>query len=113
MCILLLAAAIRILILEPFNIPSGSMVPTLLVGDYLLVSKYTYGYSTHTLAFGWLPLEGRWPPVSLPQRGDVIVFKLPSDNTTDYIKRIVGSPVIGSKCARGSFTSTISPSLES
>jgi signal peptidase I len=86
-----IALAVRTLLYEPFNIPSGSMKPTLLVGDYLFVSKFAYGYSKHSLPFS-LPLFGGRIFGSLPERGDVAVFKLPSDNSTDYIKRIVGLP---------------------
>ena len=86
-----IALAVRTLLYEPFNIPSGSMKPTLLVGDYLFVSKFAYGYSKHSLPFS-LPLFGGRILGSLPERGDVAVFKLPSDNRTDYIKRIVGLP---------------------
>ncbi len=86
-----IALLIRTLLFEPFNIPSGSMKPTLLVGDYLFVSKYAYGYSRYSLPFSLPLFEGRIF-ASLPKRGDVVVFKLPSDNTTDYIKRVVGLP---------------------
>ena len=67
------------------------MIPTLLVGDYLFVSKYSYGYSRYSLPFGWPPFSGRIFG-SLPNRGDVAVFKYPRDNSTDYIKRIIGLP---------------------
>lgn len=87
----LIAVAIRTVAFEPFNIPSGSMIPTLLVGDYLFVSKYSYGYSRHSLPFS-LPLLPSRVFESLPERGDVAVFKLPRDGRTDYIKRIVGLP---------------------
>jgi signal peptidase I len=87
----LIALAIRTLLFEPFNIPSGSMIPTLLVGDYLFVSKYSYGYSKHSLPFSIPLFPGRVFSQD-PQRGDVVVFKLPSDERTDYIKRIVGLP---------------------
>lgn len=87
----LIALAIRTVAFEPFNIPSGSMIPTLLVGDYLFVSKYSYGYSRHSLPFA-PPLFGGRVFGTLPERGDVAVFKLPRDNRTDYIKRIVGLP---------------------
>lgn len=87
----LIAIGIRTVAFEPFNIPSGSMIPTLLVGDYLFVSKYSYGYSRHSLPFSPRLFSGRVFG-SLPQRGDVAVFKLPSDNSTDYIKRIIGLP---------------------
>ncbi|MDD9877245.1 MAG: signal peptidase I [Magnetovibrio sp.] len=86
-----IAMVIRTVAYEPFNIPSGSMKPTLLVGDYLFVSKFSYGYSRYSLPFGLPLIPGRvW--FSEPERGDVAVFKLPSDNSTDYIKRIVGLP---------------------
>lgn len=87
----LIAVVIRTFAFEPFNIPSGSMIPTLLVGDYLFVSKYTYGYSRYSLPFGLPVISGRILGAE-PQRGDVVVFKLPSDNKTDYIKRIIGLP---------------------
>ena len=87
----LIALAIRTVAFEPFNIPSGSMKPTLLVGDYLFVSKYSYGYSRHSLPLS-LPLIPGRILMSEPERGDVAVFKLPTDDKTDYIKRIVGLP---------------------
>ncbi|MFT8244410.1 signal peptidase I [Roseomonas sp. BN140053] len=87
----LIAVGIRTIAFEPFNIPSGSMIPTLLVGDYLFVSKYSYGYSRASLPFSPNLFSGRIFG-HLPARGDVAVFKLPSDGTTDYIKRIVGLP---------------------
>jgi signal peptidase I len=87
----LIAILIRTFAYEPFNIPSGSMIPTLLVGDYLFVSKLSYGYSRHSIPFSW-PLFGGRIFASRPERGDVAVFKLPTDNETDYIKRIIGLP---------------------
>src|SRR5271154_7013088 len=87
----LIAVAIRTVAYEPFNIPSGSMIPTLLVGDYLFVSKFSYGYSRYSLPFSPPLFSGRIFG-RLPERGDVAVFKYPRDNTTDYIKRIVGLP---------------------
>lgn len=87
----LIALAVRTFAYEPFSIPSGSMIPTLLVGDYLFVSKFSYGYSRYSLPFG-LPLISGRIFASEPKRGDVAVFKLPSDNKTDYIKRLVGLP---------------------
>jgi len=87
----LIALVIRTLAFEPFNIPSGSMIPTLLVGDYLFVSKYSYGYSRHSLPLS-LPLIPGRIFMSPPERGDVAVFKLPRDGSTDYIKRIIGLP---------------------
>lgn len=86
-----IAVVVRTFLYEPFNIPSGSMKPTLLVGDYLFVSKFAYGYSRHSLPFS-PPLGSGRLFGSLPERGDVAVFKLPSNNRTDYIKRIVGLP---------------------
>ena len=87
----LIAIGIRTVAFEPFNIPSGSMIPTLLVGDYLFVSKFSYGYSKYSLPFSPNLFSGRIF-ASLPARGDVAVFKVPRDNSTDYIKRIVGLP---------------------
>jgi signal peptidase I len=86
-----IAIAVRTVAYEPFNIPSGSMIPTLLVGDYLFVSKFSYGYSRYSLPWG-LPLFSGRIFGSDPKRGDVVVFKLPRDNSTDYIKRIIGLP---------------------
>jgi signal peptidase I len=87
----LIALVVRTVAYEPFNIPSGSMVPTLLVGDYLFVSKFSYGYSRYSLPFG-LPLFPGRIFFHSPERGDVVVFKLPTDNSTDYIKRVIGLP---------------------
>ena len=87
----LVALAIRTFAFEPFNIPSGSMRPTLLIGDYLFVSKFSYGYSKHSFPLSFMPFSGR-VLADVPERGDVIVFKLPRDNKTDYIKRIIGMP---------------------
>jgi len=88
---LVLAFFVRVFLFQPFNIPSGSMIPTLLVGDYLFVSKYAYGYSRYSLPFGPNLFSGRvW--AAEPKRGDVVVFKLPRDNETDYIKRVIGLP---------------------
>ena len=87
----LAALIVRTVAIEPFNIPSGSMIPSLLVGDYLFVSKYAYGYSQYSLPWSVDLFDGRIIG-SPPERGDVAVFKLPSDNETDYIKRIVGLP---------------------
>ena len=88
---LVIALVIRAFLFQPFNIPSGSMLSTLLVGDYLFVSKYAYGYSRHSFPFSFPPFEGRFL-ASEPERGDIVVFKLPSDNRTDYIKRLMGLP---------------------
>lgn len=86
-----IAILVRTFAYEPFNIPSGSMIPTLLVGDYLFVSKFSYGYSRHSLPFG-LPLFDGRVLGSAPHRGDVIVFKKPTDTHIDYIKRLIGLP---------------------
>lgn len=88
---LILALVVRTFLFQPFSIPSGSMKATLLVGDYLFVSKYSYGYSRYSLPFGPPLFSGRvWS--STPQRGDVAVFKLPRDPSSDYIKRVIGLP---------------------
>ena len=96
---ILIALVVRTFAYEPFNIPSGSMKSTLLVGDYLFVSKFAYGYSRYSFdLFGWdvvtpsLGNEQNRVLFDSPERGDVVVFKLPRDNKTDYIKRIVGLP---------------------
>ena len=88
---LLLALIVRTFLFQPFNIPSGSMKDTLLIGDYLFVSKFSYGYSRYSFPFGLGPFSGRiWS--SEPERGDVAVFKLPTDTSVDYIKRVIGLP---------------------
>jgi signal peptidase I len=89
---LLIALVIRTFLFQPFNIPSGSMENTLLVGDYLFVEKFAYGYSRFSMPFGdMVPSIGRVFG-SVPNRGDVIVFKFPPDESTDYIKRLIGLP---------------------
>jgi signal peptidase I len=88
---LLIAIVVRTFLFQPFNIPSGSLIPTLLVGDYLFVSKYSYGYSRYSLPLGLPLFEGRIMGTE-PKRGDIVVFKLPKDNKTDYIKRVIGLP---------------------
>src|SRR6266403_5454690 len=88
---LLIALGIQTLLFQPFSIPSGSMKATLLVGDYLFVSKYSYGYSHFSLPLSPPLFSGRiWG--SPPDRGDVVVFRLPRDDSTDYIKRVIGLP---------------------
>src|SRR5207247_9511793 len=88
---LLIALVIRTCLFQPFNIPSGSMKATLLVGDYLFVSKYSYGYSHYSLPFSPPLFPGRiW--ASQPNRGDVVVFRLPKDDSTHYIKRVTALP---------------------
>jgi signal peptidase I len=100
---LLIAFVVRTFFFQPFNIPSESMVPTLRVGDYLFVNKLSYGYSKYSFnfsfsllgntlfKFGPMPIVGR-VFAGTPERGDVVVFKLPTDNETDYIKRVIGLP---------------------
>lgn len=88
---LAIALFVRVFFYQPFNIPSGSMKETLLVGDYLFVSKLSYGYSRFSFPFSPDIFSGRIF-ASEPKRGDVVVFKLPRDNSTDYIKRVIGLP---------------------
>lgn len=92
---LLIALVIRTFLFQLFNIPSGSMINTLLVGDYLFVEKYAYGYSHYSFPFGIAPFSGRVFE-RVPARGDVIVFKMPNRNSSqyeqDFIKRLIGLP---------------------
>jgi len=88
---LLIAVIIRSLFFQPFYIPSSSMEPTLLIGDRIFVSKYSYGYSKHSFPFSPSFYEKRIFPKK-PKRGDLVVFKTPTDNRTDYIKRLIGIP---------------------
>ena len=88
---LIIAVLIRSLLFQPFYIPSSSMEPTLLVGDRIFVSKYTYGYSKHSFPFSPNLTNERFFS-KLPKRGDLVVFKTPADNRTDYIKRLIGTP---------------------
>jgi len=91
--LLLSPLLIRTFLYQPFNIPSGALKPTLLIGDYIFVSKYSYGYNRYSFPFS--------PPLALiserifasePERGDLVVFRLPKDPSTDYVKRVVGLP---------------------
>ena len=86
-----IAIFIRTIFFQPFTIPSGSMIPTLLIGDFIFVSQYKYGYSKHSLPFS-LPLIKDRIFEKKPKRGDVVVFKTPSDNRTDYVKTLIGLP---------------------
>ncbi len=88
---LIIAIIIRSLLIQPFYIPSSSMEPNLLVGDRLFVTKYSYGYSRHSFPFSPPIFDGRLISNN-PMRGDVVVFKTPADNRTDYIKRLIGLP---------------------
>ena len=88
---LIIAVIIRSLLVQPFYIPSSSMEPTLLVGDRLFVTKYSYGYSKHSFPFS-PPILSKRVMFNSPERGDVVVFKTPADNRTDYIKRLIGLP---------------------
>ena len=88
---LIIAIIIRSFFIQPFYIPSSSMEPNLLIGDRLFVTKYSYGYSKHSFPFSPPIFKGRLFPKK-PQMGDVVVFKTPSDNRTDYIKRLIGLP---------------------
>ena len=88
---LIIAILIRSLLVQPFYIPSSSMEPTLLIGDRIFVSKYTYGYSKHSFPFSPNFTNNRFFSGE-PKRGDLIVFKTPADNRTDYIKRLIGLP---------------------
>jgi signal peptidase I len=88
---LVIAIIIRSLFIQPFYIPSSSMEPTLLVGDRLFVTKYSYGYTKHSFPFS-PPIFNNRVLFSEPERGDVVVFKTPTDNRTDYIKRLIGLP---------------------
>ena len=88
---LLIALFLRVLLFQPFTIPSASMEPTLLEGDYIIVTKFSYGYSRHSIPFSPPLFDGRVRERK-PERGDVVVFKLPRDSSTDYIKRLIGLP---------------------
>ena len=87
----IIALVIRTFLFQPFNIPSGSMKATLMVGDYLFVSKYSYGYTHYSLPLSPPLFSGRILG-SQPDRGDIVVFRLPTDDSTDYIKRVIGLP---------------------
>lgn len=88
---LLIAFVLRVLLFQPFTIPSASMEPNLYEGDYIVVSKWSYGYSKHSIPFSPPLFDGRILGKD-PTRGDIVVFKLPRDNKTDYIKRVIGLP---------------------
>jgi signal peptidase I len=88
----LIAIVFRSFLLEPFNIPSGSMIPTLQVGDHIFIKKWSYGYSRYSFPFGsWHMWDGRFM-VSEPQMGDIVVFRNPANESLDYVKRLIGTP---------------------
>ena len=89
---LIIALVIRTFGVQPFNIPSGSMMETLLIGDFLFVSKYTYGYSRFSFPLSPALFSGRIPGAWTPERGDIVVFRPPLEENTDYIKRLIGLP---------------------
>ncbi len=88
---LICAGFVRSFFFEPFHIPSSSMKPGLLIGDYIFVNKFSYGYSRYSFPFGFNLFEGRILK-SEPKRGDVIVFRLPSEPNINYVKRLIGLP---------------------
>ena len=85
------AVAIRSFLFAPFSIPSGSMLPTLMIGDYLFIAKWPYGYSRHSFPFGIAGFDGRIAE-GLPERGDVVVFRYPGPEDEDFVKRVIGLP---------------------
>lgn len=89
--LVVVAVVVRTFLFQPFSIPSGAMLDTLRIGDHVLVSKLAYGYSRFSFPFEVIPFAGRVLATS-PARGDVVIFRLPSDNKVDYVKRVVGLP---------------------
>jgi len=89
---ILIASIVRSLFFDHFHVPSGSMLNTLQIGDKIAISKLSYGYSRYSFPFGLAPINGRIFQKEKPQRGDIIVFKLPSDGRTNYVKRLIGLP---------------------
>jgi signal peptidase I len=90
--IVLVVVISRVLLVEPYYVPSGSMEPTLDIGDDLVTSKFPYGYSRFSMLFGWGPPQEKRLFEKLPERGDVVVFRLPRDTSINYVKRVVGLP---------------------
>lgn len=82
----------RVLLAEPYYVPSGSMEPTLAIGDDLVTSKFAYGYSRYSMLFGWGPASETRLFQKMPERGDVVVFRLPRDTSQNYVKRVIGLP---------------------
>ena len=91
------ALILRSFIVAPFSIPSGSMLPTLMIGDYLFIAKWPYGYSRYSLPFGIGGFDGR-VPAGMPERGDVIVFHYPGPQNEDYVKRVIGLQIGRASC---------------
>jgi signal peptidase I len=89
---ILIAVFVRSIFFDHFHVPSGSMLNTLQIGDKIAISKSSYGYSRYSFPFGLAPINGRIMQKQQPQRGDIIVFKLPSDRRTNYVKRLIGLP---------------------
>lgn len=87
-----IALVFRSLAYEPFHIPSGSMLNTLQIGDYLFINKFSYGYSRYSFPFSPNLFGGERIFETMPKRGDVVVFRLPTDTSIDYIKRVIGLP---------------------
>jgi signal peptidase I len=108
-----IAFTFRSFAFEPFNIPSGSMLPTLLIGDFLFVSKYSYGYSRHSLPWS-IPVIPDRIVYTEPKRGDIAVFRYPADTSVDYIKRIIGLPgdTVQVKAGRLYINSVMVPRVE-
>jgi len=88
---LLLVFVVRTVAAEPYTVPSRSMVPTLVVGDKIIASKFAYGFSKYSAPFGMFPFDGRIL-MSAPKRGDVVIFRLPRDTSETYVKRLIGLP---------------------
>lgn len=90
--IVLAVLVLRVLLAEPYYVPSGSMEPTLAIGDDLVTSKFAYGYSRYSMLFGWGPASETRLFQKMPERGDVVVFRLPRDPSVNYVKRVIGLP---------------------
>ncbi len=90
--IVLVVLAARVVVAEPYYVPSGSMEPTLAIGDDLITSKFAYGYSRYSMLFGWGPASETRLFQKMPERGDVVVFRLPRDPSQNYVKRVIGLP---------------------
>jgi signal peptidase I len=98
---LLIAVAFRSFLFDNFHIPSGSMKGTLLIGDKITVSMFSYGYSRYSFPFGIIPFSGRIFEKNPPKQGDIIVFKFPNDKSINYVKRLIGMPGDKIRVSRG------------